>query len=394
MNRDVSIVGWGRTDVGELPKEDYYSLNEAAAADAMARAGVGPSDIDGIVASTTKTDVGPDNSRVAATVLAEHLGVMPGLKYASMPGIGGASQVQHLAQAQHAIESGLCETVLVVAADNMVSGIGSDAAVEDMAGVGHAEVEAPYGPLIPSMYALAARRYLHEHGASKEDLARVAVLCYQHASMQPSGQAHLTQPRTVDEILDSPMIATPLTRDQCSLVSDGGGALVLASREDAPSYAGPSVDLLGFGANHSHEHVHQMADLTTTGAEEAAAAAFSEAGVDREDVDVLELYDCFTITVLEVLEDMGFCDRGAAGELVESGALELDGRWPMNTNGGLLANGHPGVAGGLLLIVEAVRQLTGAAGRTQVEGASTALVHGNGGILGPQTVSILARGNT
>lgn len=298
-----------------------------------------------------------------------------------------------LLRAANVINSGLCENVLVLAADNMATGLGRNAAIKAMAGTGHEEFETPYGPLIPSMYALAARKHMEEYGTTEEQLAKIASIAYEHASMQPEHRAQINEPKTVEEVLESPMIATPLTLDQCSLVSDGGAALIVTDSERAHAEYDTPIDILSVSEYNTHESIHQMPDLTTTGARQAGAEAFAAADVGHDDLDVIEIYDCFTITVLEVLEDLDFCEKGDGGELVESGDLELGGKWPMNTHGGELAQAHPGGPGGLMHITEAVRQLQDEAGVTQVEDAETALVHGNGGILSTQTVSILERGD-
>ncbi|WP_128904761.1 thiolase family protein [Halorubrum amylolyticum] len=390
-NTGASIIGWGETDFGEVPDKDYNDLNEQAAYEAMEQANVTPDEVDGIIAAPP---IGGDElGAVGASALAEHLGLMPGLKYGSMQSIGGASHIQHLLQAAEAINSGLCENVLVLAADNMATGLGRDAAVEAMAGAGHGEFETPYGPLIPSMYALAARKHMEEYGTTQEQLAKIASIEYEHASLQPKERAQINESKTVEEVLESPMIATPLTLDQCSLVSDGGAALIVTDSESAHADHDTPIDILSVGEYDTHESIHQMPDLTTTGARQAGKQAFAAADVEHDDLDVIQIYDCFTITVLEVLEDLGFCEKGEGGELVESGELELDGKWPMNTHGGELAQAHPGGPGGLMHITEAVRQLWGEAGATQVEDAETALVHGNGGILSTQTVAILERGD-
>lgn len=386
----ASIVGWAETDAfGELPDTDVTAMQEQVAAEAMSRADLTPSEVDGLVVSPPTGE----SAGLYAGSLAEELGLLPGLKHGSVGAIGGASLVQNVAVAAQQVAHGPCENVLVIACNKLATGSGGrDEAVENMARVGHPQFESPYGPLIPSMYALAARKHMHEHGTTEAQLAKIAAVTYEHAAAQPEGRAFITEPKTPDEVLDSPMIATPLTLDQCSLVTDGGCGLIVTTEERAHAEYDVPIDVLSFGEYDTHESIHQMPDLTRTGAREAGEQAMGAAGVTHDDLDVLEIYDCFTITVLCVLEDLGFCRKGEGGDLVESGAIELGGRWPTNTHGGLLAQSHHGAAG-LMHVVEGVRQLRGEAGPTQVDGAETALVHGNGGILSSQTVAILERGD-
>jgi acetyl-CoA acetyltransferase len=369
--------------MGKLPDRETIDLTQDAAYEAMAMADVTPRDVDGIIGSTG-TDM------VGASELGEKLGLMPGMQFGSAPSIGGSSHVQSLAQATQVVTSGFCEYVLVVAAGRLATGAGSDATVEGLAGgAGHSEFESPYGPLIPSMYALAARKHMAEFGTTPDQLARVASIAYDHASLQRDNRTQIHEGKTVEEILGGPLVASPLTRDQCSVISDGGAAVLITGGENARANHDRPVEITGVAEHDTHETIHQMPNLTTTGAEQAGREALQIADTDIDAIDVIQIYDCFTNVPIVVLEDLGFCEKGAGGEFVESGALELGGRWPMNTHGGLLAQAHPGRSGGLMHITEAVRQLRGEAESTQVEDARTALVHGNGGVLSTHAVGIL-----
>lgn len=371
--------------MGKLPDRETLDLTQEAAYRAMEMADVTPRDVDGLIGSTG-TDM------VGASELGEYLGLMPGMSFGSAPAIGGSAHVQSLAQAEQAVTSGFCEYVLIVAAGRLATGAGSDATVEGLAGgAGHSEFEGPYGPLLPSMYALAARKHIAEYGTTDRQLAKIASIAYMHASKQRPERAHLNEGKDVDSILEGPMVSSPLTRDQCSVISDGGAAILVTSTENARRNHEDPIAISSVAEHDTHETIFQMPDLTTTGAVEAGEKAFSKADVDHDDIDVLQIYDCFTNVPLVVLEDLGFCEKGSGGELVESGELELGGRWPMNTHGGLLAQAHPGRSGGLMHVTEAVRQLRGEAEKTQVEGAEFALVHGNGGVLSTHTVGILER---
>lgn len=382
-SQGAAIVGWGETEMGKVPDKETLDLTQDAAYDALEMATLEPSDVDGLIGSTG-TDM------VGASELGEYIGLMPGMKFGSSPAIGGSSHVQSLAQAKQTVESGFCEYVLIVAAGRLATGAGSDATVEGLAGgAGHSEFEGPYGPLLPSMYALAAQRHMAEYGTTEKQLAKVASIAYEHASIQREERAHLRKEKSVTEILDGPKVASPLTRDQCSVISDGGAAVLVTDVETAERDHEDHVEILSVAEHNTHENIFQMPNLTETGAKQAGAEALQKAETEIHDLDVIQIYDCFTNVPLIVLEDMGFCAKGEGGDLVESGALELGGEWPMNTHGGLLAQAHPGRSGGLMHITEAVRQLRGEAEAAQVDNAETALVHGNGGVLSTHAVSIL-----
>jgi acetyl-CoA acetyltransferase len=255
--------------------------------------------------------------------------------------------------------------------------------------VGHPQFEVPYGPTIPALYALVASRYMHAYGVTGEQLAHLAVTMRRHAALHPG--AHMRAPITVADVLASRVIASPLRLLDCCLVSDGGAAVIVSAPEAAVDTAHAEVALLGSGQGHTHEHLSQAPSLTEFGCREASARAMGEAGVRPADMDVAEIYDSFTITLLVELESMGFFERGEAGAAAAGGALALGGRLPTNTHGGLLSFGQSGAAGGLTHVVEAVRQLRGGAGPRQVPGPRLAFVHGDGGVLSAHCSLVLAR---
>jgi acetyl-CoA acetyltransferase len=235
-------------------------------------------------------------------------------------------------------------------------------------------------------YALAASRHMHEFGTTGEQLAQIAVDARRWASGNP--RARHRDPITIDDVLASPMVASPLHKLDCCLVTDGAGAVVLTSADRAASLAKPPALVLGTGTCHTHSMISEMPNLTTTGAVVSGAEAFAEAGIGPADVDVLQLYDSFTITVLLLLEDLGFCPKGEGGPFVADGVLGPGGTLPANTTGGGLAYTHPGMFG-IFLLVEAVRQLRGECGDRQVPGAEVALAHGSGGALSAMSTTIL-----
>jgi acetyl-CoA acetyltransferase len=248
--------------------------------------------------------------------------------------------------------------------------------------------EAPFGMTLPAAYALAAQRHMHVYGTSSDQLARIAVAARAHAAQNPL--AMYRDPLTVDEVLASPMIASPLHKLDCCVVSDGGGAIVLTNESRASSAAKAPVWVLGAAQGTRHHMISQMPDLTRSAAVETGRRAMSEAGITPDDVDLLMMYDSFTITVLIGLEDLGFCAKGDGGAFVEEGNIDPGGRLPMNVDGGGLSANHPGMRG-IFLLTECVRQLRGEAGERQVAGAEVAVAHGVGGWLSSHATVVLGR---
>jgi acetyl-CoA acetyltransferase len=254
-------------------------------------------------------------------------------------------------------------------------------------GSAHPQFEAPYGPLVASNYALIAQRHMHEYGTTAEQMAEVAVTLRGHALRNPN--AHMTRPITVRDVLDSPMITSPLKRFDCALVSDGAAAAIVTGAARARDLRQRPVRLLGQGYGLSHSYVGEARRLPYSGAVMSGQKAFAMAGVRHADIDVAELYDCFTITVIVELEDLGFCKKGEGGAFVQGGRIALGGELPVTTHGGLLSCAHPGLGGGFFHVLEGVRQLRGQAGGRQVDGAELALVHGNGGTIAIHCTLIL-----
>ena len=376
------IAGVGESPVGSVPDLDALGLQRAAAQAALDDAGLGFDDVDGLLTTPQRVE----RWSWACGVVAEALGVTTG--YLATLDLAGASGVAMAHHAAMAIATGQCETVLCVSGQNLLTFNTRGSAVQLMAEAG-CEFEIPYGPLIPTQYALIAQRHMHEYGTTAEQLAEVAVTMRAHAALNPN--AHKKEPISVADVLNSRMITTPLHVLDCSLVSDGAAAFVVTSRARARDLRKPAIQLLGHGYGFSHAHIGDYRTVTTTGAVRSGRDAFAMAGLAPADIDVAELYDCFTITVIVELEDLGFCPKGEGGRFVEGGRIRLGGELPVTTHGGLLSAGHPGLAGGMFHLVEGVRQLRGEAGARQVSGAEVALVHGNGGVLGIHTTAILGR---
>jgi len=241
------------------------------------------------------------------------------------------------------------------------------------------------------MYAFAGSRHMHEYGTTRGQLAEVAVAAREWAKLNP--KAFMRDDLTVEDVLNSRMVSSPLSVRDCCLVTDGGGAAIVTSAERARDLKERPVYLLGAGEAHWHRNISLMPDLTVSAAAESGPRAFEMAGVRPEDVDVAMLYDAFTINTVLFLEDLGFCEKGEGGAFVSGGRISPRGRLAVNTSGGGLSYNHPGMYG-LLLIVEAVRQLRGECGGRQVENANVALVHGNGGVLSSQVTAILGSEST
>lgn len=378
---DVAIVGVGETPVGVLPGLGSVQIQAEAVLLALEDAGLGLRDVDGLVNLDPYTQ---PNSMFAVT-LSEYLGLSP--SFLSTVDVGGTvTAMTMLQQAVWAIESGYCETVVCVYGENSKTGRPPSMQGLYMGNLmGGEEWEEPFGcqgMVIP--YALLAQRYLDQFGGGVQDLAAVAMTIRRHAQLNPNAQRR--EPMTMEDYLASRMISTPLRLFDCSLVSDGGGALVLTTRDRAASLEPPPIRISSIGVRATHNSVAQQPDIKDLGMEAAGAEAFAAAALGPADMDVLELHDAFSISVLVTLDALGFSEPGKAGELARSGAMELGGRWPLNTHGGLLSQAH---IGGMLHVTEAVQQLRGRCGPRQVDGASRALVSGNGGIFSVCGVMIL-----
>ncbi|SMF88559.1 Acetyl-CoA acetyltransferase [Azospirillum oryzae] len=372
VGSDVVIAGIGETPVGRLPGWSPVEIQAAAVLAALRDAGFALSDLDGLI---NLDPYATPNSMFSST-LAEHLGVAP--RFACTVDVGGTvTGMTMLQQAVWAIESGYCEVAACVYGENALTGRPAGAQGLHMHNLlGGEEWEEPFGlhgMVIP--YALLAQRYLDLYGATDADLAAVALVTRRHALLNDNAQ--MRKPMTLEDYRASRQISSPLRLLDCSLVSDGGGALVLTRIGRAPQGRGRGVAIRAIGMKTTHNSVALMPDIPELGMAAAGADAYEAAGMGPEDIQVANLHDAFTISVLVSLEALGFARPGEGGALVRSGAMDLGGRWPLNPHGGLLSQAH---IGGMLHITEAVRQLRGEAGRRQVEGARRALVSGNGGI--------------
>jgi acetyl-CoA acetyltransferase len=381
LRNKVAIVGVGESDIGKVPNMSGLGLNAQAARRALDDAGLKVSDIDGVLTAYSFTEP----YFMLGSVICEYLGIKP--RYNASMVVGGASPGVMLKHAAEAIASGQCNTVLVCAGENRATGQSRDQAVAALTAVGHPYFEQPYGASIPAFYAMIARRHMEEFGTTEEQMAAVAVTTRAHAMLHPS--AHAKKPLTLEDVMNSKPIADPLKMLDCCLLSDAGGAFIVTSAERAKDLRSKPAYLAGIGEFHTHEHITFAPSLTDFGARQSGAAAYSMAGLGPSDIDVAQLYDCFTIVPIVELEELGFCGRGEGGAYYAEGHARIGGKMPVNTHGGMLSHAHAGSVGGLFGIVEAVRQLRGGLGARQVDGAEVALVHNEGGILSSHCTLIL-----
>lgn len=370
----VSIVGVAESDLGRVaPESTSLDLAAQAAVRAADDAGISLRDVDAVFCATS-------HYAMSGLELSEYLGLRP--RYSDSNNLGGASFVSHLLHATAAIHAGLADTALIAYGSTQLSDGGKlvTASAPNL-------YETPYRPRYPvTMYALAAARHMHEYGTTREQLASVAVAAREWARLTPG--AFRTEPLTIDDVLGSRMISDPLTVADCCLVTDGGGAVIVTSTERARTLRRQPVPVLGVGEAHWHRSISQMPSLTESAAVDSGARAFAMAGLRPSDVDVVELYDAFTINVPLFLEDLGFCEKGEGGPFVADGRIAPGGSLPVNTNGGGLSYTHPGMYG-IFLLIEATRQLRGSAHGHQVDEASIALVHANGAVLSAQATALL-----
>jgi acetyl-CoA acetyltransferase len=359
------------------------ALEMAMIRQALDDAGLTLDDVDGVACAG------------APAGLAEFLGIHP--RYLDGTTVGGSSYELHVEHAAAAIAAGLCDVVVGVYASTPRSnrrrpggggagGPGGPGGPPPGPNPAFAW-EVPYGLRLPiGAYALAASRHMAVYGTTPEQLAQIAVDTRHWAAMNPN--ARFRDPITVDDVLDSPMVVSPLHLLDCCLVTDGAGAYVITSAERARDLARPPVYVLGAATAGTHSMITEMPDLTVTGGAVSGPAAFQMAGVKPDDVDLVMGYDSFTITALLHLEDLGFCAKGEGGAFVEDGKLGPGGSLPMNTNGGGLSYTHPGMYG-MFLLVEAVRQLRGEAGERQIDDHRIAVAHGSGGVLSTMGTVVL-----
>jgi acetyl-CoA acetyltransferase len=379
LRAGAAIVGVAESDLGEVgPGFTPLDLIGQATSRALDDAGLEKVDVDGLFSASAYY-------HMPTLSVGEYLGIRP--RYSDATNMGGSSFVSHLFHAASAINAGFCEVALIAYGSTQRSASG-----RLVSGSEAFPYEAPYKPRYPvSAYALAASRHMHEYDTTREQLAEVAVAAREWAKLNP--KAFMRDHLSVEDVIDSRMVSSPLSILDCCLVTDGGGAALVTSAERARDLAKAPAYLLGAGEAHWHRNISQMPDLTTSAAAESGPRAYEMARLGPEDMDVVMLYDAFTINTVLFLEDLGFCEKGEGGPFVSGDRISPGGELAVNTNGGGLSYNHPGMYG-LLLLVEAVRQLRGECGERQVADTNVALVHGNGGVLSSQVTAILGSEET
>jgi acetyl-CoA acetyltransferase len=383
LRGSAAILGVGTAGCGDASGRTEIDIAVEAARNAIRDAGLRMSDIDGLITASMKNPM-------PTMRLTEELGL--NTSYVDASCTGGSSFLLHLVNGAMALKAGLCRNVLIVYGSTQRSGVRRSVIADYRRTVDPDVFELPYQPFNPpSSYALVAARHMHQFGTTRRQLAEVAVASRQWAMLNP--EAFVRTPLTIDEALSARMISDPLSTVDCCLITDGAGALVMTLAERADSGPKPPVYLLGAGAAHTHRQISSMPDLTESGAVASGARAYAMAGLRPAEIDVLQLYDAFTINVVLFLEDLGFCPKGEGGRFVENGTIGPGGLLPVNTNGGGLSCVHPGMYG-IFLIIEAVRQLRNEAGARQIAQPETALCHGNGHVLSSQVTAILGSANT
>lgn len=384
--REAVIVG-----VGDVPLENgrvvgggsVLQVQARAAKAALDDARIPMRDVDGLLVAGLWAVPGP--GQLPSLTLGEYLGIHP--RFADTTNIGGSAFEAHVAHAAMAIEKGYCDVALIVYGSMQKSErsrtLGGRPSILTMQFENIWGIPAPVGG-----YALAARRHMHEFGTTEEQLAEIAVATRHWASLNPV--AMMRDPITVDDVMASTPISDPLKLLDCCLVTDGAGAIVMTTAENARAHGVKPIHVRGYGEAHTHWSIGAMPDLARlTAAEMASKRAFEMAGIGHDAIDVVECYDSFTITVLMTLEALGFCKPGEGGAFVSGQRTAPGGAFPLNTNGGGLSFCHPGMYG-IFLLVEAVRQLRGQSGARQVADPSIALVHGTGGTLSSGATVILS----
>lgn len=379
LRGSAAIVGVATFGCGETPGFTDMELLARSAHAAVADAGLKMSDIDGLCTASA-------SATMWAMPVVEYLGLRP--RYIDSTMLGGSSFIAHLLPAMQALQSGQCNAVLVC------YGSAQRSAQFGRREIGAARkwmdpqpYEAPYEPMQPlSSYALAASRHIFEFGTTRRHLAEVAVAARAWARLNP--EAFMRDPLSIDDVLAARMVSDPLSVRDCCLVTDGGGAYVLVRADRAKDLPQKPVYVLGNATAVWNRQISSMHDLTVTAASQSGREAYAMAGLSAKDIDVVQLYDAFTINTLLFLEDLGFCKKGEAGAFVENGGIAPGGHLPVNTNGGGLSCVHPGMYG-IFALIEAVHQLRGGCGERQIADAATALAHGNGGTLSSQATAIL-----
>lgn len=386
--REVAIIGAGMTEFGELWEVSFRQLMVEAGVRAIEDANVDGKQIDAMYVGNMSAGQFIRQEHIAS-LIADHAGLtpIPCTRVEAACASGGVA----LRQAFIAVASGVHEVVVAAGIEKMTDVLG-ERATEALATAGDQEWEAYVGATFPGLYALMARRHMHEFGTTEEQMAMVAVKNHRNACLNPYAQYHTEI--DVDKVLRSAPVALPLKLLDCSPITDGAACVILAPAERARRFTDTPIRIVGTGQASDTLSLHDRPTLTGLQASvRAARIAYEMARVTPRDIDLAEVHDCFTIAEIMAIEDLGFCEKGEGGKLTEEGETELDGRIPINPSGGLKGKGHPVGATGIAQAVEMVQQLRGEAGRRQVKGAEIGLAHNVGGSGGTAAVHLFKRGD-
>ncbi|MEQ8256707.1 MULTISPECIES: acetyl-CoA acetyltransferase [Roseovarius] len=383
ISNKAAIVGLHESPLRKAPGVHPFRIMMDSVNAALGDAGLTVDDVDGLcVASGDWAEGGAVES---VTEFADYAGITP--TWFNGTDVGGCSYIVHAGHAAAAIATGMADVVVITyAACPRWWPLDTPSFDPFVLPAGPGQFELPYDPTLISTYALMAQRHISEYGTKSEQLAEIAVTFRRHADHNPQAKMH--GPLTIDDVLSSPMVASPLHKFDCCLVTDGGGAIVMTSAERARDLRRKPVYLTGFGSAVRRTQISQIPEDLSTPARVSGKRAFDMAGLGHADIDVAQLYDAFTITPLLALEDLGFCRRGEGGDFVSDGNLGIGGALPCNTDGGGLSSNHPGKRG-LFALIEGARQLRSEGPGVQVENAETALVHGLGGTFCASATAIL-----
>jgi acetyl-CoA acetyltransferase len=376
----IVIAGAFESPRRKAPDVHPYTIQAECIQAALEESGLTVADVDGFCTATGLP--GEGGTQMNILEIADWLGIKP--RFHDSTDTGGTAPITHIGHAANAIACGEADVVVVSYAGCSLSAGDFDSTPPAW---GAWQYEAPYGINIAASYGLAAQRHMHEFGTTSEHLAQIAVACRANAALNPHARFQKTM--TVDDVLASPMIADPIHRNDCCCVTDSGGAVVLMSDKRASQLGiKKPVHLLGFGEAIEQYQMSQMPDFTRTVAHVSGQRAMQMAGVTHNEIDCLQLYDSFTITVLLSLEGLGFCAKGEGGPFVSSGAILPKGQFPINTDGGGMSSNHPGRRG-LFTVIESVRQLRGESPGAQLDNPHIALAHGTGGSLSNTSTLVL-----
>ncbi|MDB6062933.1 MAG: thiolase [Verrucomicrobiaceae bacterium] len=376
----AAIIGAATYGMGECPHHRPLDMAAKAATLALADANLELGAVDALFVCL------PDDA-LAGMAAAEYLGIKP--RYTDCNRTGGSAFLSHAIVASLMLDAGYIDTALIMYGSNQRTGAGGLVTLRQSS-----LYEKPYKPMNPlSSYALATARHMYEYGTTREQLAAVAVAARQWANLNPDAFMYGKGELTIEECINARMVSDPLSVRDCCLITDGAAAVVLTRADRAKTLRKNPIYILGAAAAIEHANIDQMSDLTTTPAVESGRRAFAIAGVIPSDIDVVELYDAFTINTILFLEDLGFCPKGEGGRFVQDGRISPGGELPVNTNGGGLSCCHPGMYG-LFTMVEACVQLRGEGGARQIKNAELALAHANGGVLSSEATMILGTAAT